>query len=111
MRHPNNAQPFYTKRDIQNALRAVEQDANLIMKRAAQLYNVPQTTLSNRRAGTPSRRDYTPKLMSLTLRKEEAIIQHILDLSARGFAPRLAAVKDMADSLRAEQDQKPVERN
>jgi hypothetical protein len=111
MRHPNNAQSSYTERDIQNALRAIQQDANLSIKRAAQLYNVPRTTLSNRRAGTPSRRDYTPKTMSLTLREEEAIVQYILDLGARGFPPQLAAVKDMADSLRAERGQKLVGRN
>jgi len=29
------------------------------------------------------------------------IVQHILDLDARGFPPRLAAVADMANSLRA----------
>jgi hypothetical protein len=39
------------------------------------------------------------------------IVKHILDLDARGFAPRLAAVKDMADSLLAERRCKPVSWN
>jgi hypothetical protein len=30
------------------------------------------------------------------------IVEHILELVARGFPPRLAAVADMANSLRAE---------
>jgi len=30
------------------------------------------------------------------------IVKHILELDARGFAPRLSAVADMAYSLRAE---------
>ena len=32
------------------------------------------------------------------------IVQHILELVARGFPPRLAAVADMANSLRAERN-------
>jgi hypothetical protein len=39
------------------------------------------------------------------------IVQHILDLEARGFPPRLAAVKDMADLLLAERDQDLVGQN
>lgn len=39
------------------------------------------------------------------------IDQHILDLDARGFPPRLAAVKDMADSLLAERHRDPVGQN
>jgi hypothetical protein len=39
--------------------------------------------------------------MKLTAREEEVIVQHILELDLRGFAPRLAAVKDWADSLLA----------
>jgi hypothetical protein len=30
------------------------------------------------------------------------IVQYILDLNARGFPPRLAAITDVANSLRAE---------
>jgi hypothetical protein len=33
------------------------------------------------------------------------IIQHILKLNAQGFAPRLAAIKDMANLLRKERGQ------
>ena len=33
------------------------------------------------------------------------IVQHILDLDAQGFSPRLAAVKDMAGLLRKERSQ------
>ena len=42
--------------------------------------------------------------MNLLLTEEEVIVQHILDLDARGFPPRLAAVADMANSLRDERN-------
>lgn len=49
--------------------------------------------------------------MKLLKTEEETIVQHVLDLDARGFPPRLAAVKDMADSLLAERHQDPVGKN
>jgi hypothetical protein len=49
--------------------------------------------------------------MKLLKTEEDVIVQHILDLDARGFPPRLAAVKDMADSLLAERYCDPVGQN
>jgi hypothetical protein len=40
--------------------------------------------------------------------EENVIVQHILDLDLRGFPPRLATVKNMADSLLAERYEDPV---
>jgi hypothetical protein len=37
--------------------------------------------------------------MKFLVTEENVIVQRILDLDAQGFLPRLAAVKDMADSL------------
>jgi hypothetical protein len=49
--------------------------------------------------------------MKLLKTEEDVIIQHILNLNARGFLPRLAAVKDIADSLLAERHRDPVRQN
>jgi hypothetical protein len=49
--------------------------------------------------------------MILLKTEEDVIVQHILNLDARGFPPRLAAVKDMADSLLAERHRDPVGQN
>jgi hypothetical protein len=46
--------------------------------------------------------------MKLLKTEKGVIVQHILDLDAQGFLPWLAAVKDMADSLLAEQHHDPV---
>ena len=43
-----------------------------------------------------------PKLWSLTTTEEQVIVGYILELDARGFSPWLAAIADMANSLRAE---------
>ncbi|KAF2788297.1 hypothetical protein K505DRAFT_394928 [Melanomma pulvis-pyrius CBS 109.77] len=63
---PTNAQSTSNEANIQLALQAIKQDATLSVRRAAQLYNVPQRTLNNRRAGIASRRDWKPKSRMLT---------------------------------------------
>ena len=69
------------------------------MRRAASAYSTPRTTLRDRRAGRPARRDCQPNLKRLTKVEEEVIVAHILELDSRGFAPTLSAVRDIADQL------------
>jgi uncharacterized protein YoaH (UPF0181 family) len=63
---------------------------------------VPRTTLRDRRAGRPLRADTMANLRNLTATEEQVIVEHILELVARGFPLRLVAVADMANSLRVE---------
>jgi hypothetical protein len=102
MTQPRNSLPTSKEARIQLALQAIKQDANLSERRAAGIYSVNRRTLANRRAGKQSRRDCAPNSANLSSTEEEVIVQHILDLDARGFLPRLAAVKYMADVLRKE---------
>ncbi|KAJ8115205.1 hypothetical protein OPT61_g3087 [Boeremia exigua] len=87
-----------------NALKEAQQ-------RAAAIYNVPQATLSKRRAGQPSRADIMPNSRGLDNNEEQVIVDHILELDARGFGPQLADVAAMANSLRAERNLGPVGTN
>jgi hypothetical protein len=49
--------------------------------------------------------------MKLLKTEEEVIVEHIFDLDERGWAPRLAAVKDMADCLLEARHRDPVGQN
>ena len=49
--------------------------------------------------------------MKLTKTEERVIVQNILDLDLRGFSPRLAAVKDMANLLLAARSAGQVGKN
>ena len=69
------------------------------MRRAVATYSIPQTTLRRRRTGTTARRDCKANLKKLTKLKELVIIEYILNLDSRGFAPSLSAVRDMANKL------------
>jgi hypothetical protein len=53
----------------------MKQDATLSQRRAAALYKVSHTTLSNQHAGKPPRADYTPESRNLDKNKEEMIFQ------------------------------------
>jgi hypothetical protein len=86
---------------IDLAIKAIKSDTSLSTKRAAAIYDVPRSTLRTRRAGTTSRRDSQPNSSKLTKYKEGAIVQYIQKLDARGFAPTLGYVRDMANQLLA----------
>jgi hypothetical protein len=55
-------------------------------------------------AGRPASADYEPNSQDLTKLEGDVIIEHILKLFDQVFAPRLAAVADMAHSLRTERN-------
>lgn len=90
------------------AVKAIQNDPALHIRAAAKACSVPHTTLTMRLRGTSSRRDSTPKSRKLTDAEEGAILQHVLDLHARSFPPRLANVEDMANKLLADRDSPPV---
>ena len=84
------------------AVQAMQNDPNLSARAAAKIYSVSHATLSRRLKGTKSQRDIKPKSWKLTDLEETTIVQHILDLDARAFPPRLCHVEDMANRLLAE---------
>ena len=85
--------------DIQLAISSLNSNQVPTNRRAATIFNVPESTLRDRRAGKPARRDCPPNSKKLTQAEEEVIVNRILDLDQRGFAPTYAAIRDMADRL------------
>ncbi len=86
------------------ALEALKQDQKLSLLAAAKLYSIPYTTLYDRRAGRPARRDLPANSRRLIDSEEKAIIQYVLELDARAFPPSLCGVEDMANQLRRVRD-------
>jgi hypothetical protein len=83
------------------AIQAMKGDPSLSQRRAATIYNVLQSTLSRRLAGTTSRRDSRANSSRLTKHEEDTLVQYIKKLDARGFAPTLGHVRNMANQLLA----------
>ena len=68
-------------------------------QKAAKLYRVPYSTLTDRINGRPSRNDTQPNCHNLSELEEEVLIQHILNIDERGFVPRLASIEDIANYI------------
>jgi len=90
------------------ALRALQNDKDLSVRAAAKIYNVNRTTLAQRRAGRPSRRNIPANSRKLTNLEEKTIVRYIIKLYARAFHPQLTYVEDMANRLLRERDAPPA---
>jgi predicted HTH domain antitoxin len=81
------------------AIEAIRSSKKISCRSAAKIYRVPESTLRDRMAGRTTRRESRANCHKLTELEEEVIIQRILDMDTRGFAPRLASVEDMANFI------------
>ena len=68
-------------------------------RKAAKLYRVPYSTLTNRISGRSPHNECRSKSQNLTKLEEEVIVRYILNMDERGFAPRLASVEDIANYI------------
>ena len=99
---PRKRRPELAEKEsrIQQAVAALRRTRNLSIKRAAELFDVPRTTLSKRFRGRLSRRESHSYLRSLTLAEEDELVRWISKLTCTGFAPKHALIKEMAESIR-----------
>lgn len=81
------------------AIEAIRTTKKMSRRRAAKLYNIPESTLRDRINGRPTISEYRPKNHKLTELEEQVLLRYILDLDERGFAPRLASVEDIANHI------------
>jgi hypothetical protein len=87
--------------NIQLSISSLNTNQIRSVRAAAQTYNAPRTTLRDRRAGRPARRDCQPNSKKLSQLEEEVTVSYILNLDLRGSAPTYAAVRNMANKLLA----------
>jgi hypothetical protein len=93
---------------IELAIQAIQNRQFKSVRRAALAFNVIPSTLQQRSNGTLARANCQANCQKLTTTEEQTIVQYILDLDLRGFAPPLCEVADMADKLLAVRGGKPV---
>jgi hypothetical protein len=78
------------------------------LRLAAEAFKVPPSTLTDRYNGITYISQRRNGQHKLTATEEQTIVQYILDLDSRGFAPRLCEVADMADKLLGVRGGRPV---
>lgn len=108
MPQQQDTQPSNREGRIQLALSAYNAHQFKSLRRAADAFNVPSATLTRRYRGIPFRLESPANSHKLTTTEEQTIVQYILDLDSRGFAPRLCEVADMADKLLGVRGGEPV---
>ena len=81
------------------AIEAIRTSKKLSRRSAIKIYKVPKATLRDRMTGRTYRPETRPNRQKLSELEEGVIIRYILDLDSRGFAPRLASVKDIANYI------------
>jgi hypothetical protein len=77
-------------------------------QRAAEIYKIPETIFRARIAGRLSCSDTRLVVQNLTKLEKIIIVNHILDRDSRGFSPRQADIKDIANWLRNIRRAKPI---
>jgi hypothetical protein len=97
--HNDSLVPYEER--VEAAVQAIKQDPTLSQRRAAAMNEVSESTVRARQRGRTARRDTHPNSSNLKKSEEESLIQHIKKLGARGFAPTLTYVGDMANQLLA----------
>jgi hypothetical protein len=90
------------------AIEAIQTSKKISRRKAAIIYDVPESTLRDRIGGRPSRSDTRANSLNLTELEETIIVSHILDRDSRGFPPRQADVEDIVNYLRKYRRVKPV---
>jgi DDE superfamily endonuclease/Psq-like protein len=111
MPQPTTTKSSYQEGGIALAASAIKHHQVQSVRRAAAIYEVPESTLRTRRAGVLPRRDCEANSKRLTKQEEVVIVQHILELDSRGFAPKLVFVREMANQLLAARSARPVGKN
>src|SRR5450432_95818 len=81
------------------AIEAIRTSKKLSRRKAAKIYNIPETTLRDRMNGRTTLSERRPAVQKLTEMEEETIVQYIFDQDSRGFSPWLTDVEDMANYL------------
>jgi helix-turn-helix, Psq domain len=93
---------------IEVAIEAIKLGQFQSQRQAAAVYDVPRETLRDQINGSRPRRDCEVNSKKLSNHEEDIISEHILDRVSRGYPPKLAEVRDMADNILAGRGGKPV---
>ena len=111
MNQQQSVQPSNQEGRILLALSAYNFRQFKSLRLAAEAFEVPPSTLTSRYNGIPFRPSTRPNSHKLTAIEEQTIVQYILDLDSRRFAPRLCEVADMADKLLAIRSGEPISKH
>ena len=84
---------------ISMAMEAIHSKTSPSIRAAADVYDVPHSTLAARLRGVSTRQEAQSMQRKLSLTEEEALVRWILSMDERGYSPRVSVIRRMADIL------------
>lgn len=93
------------------ALNAIKLGHLKSTRAAARAYDIPYSTLQERMTGVTSIADFNATKRKLSHSEEQVLSDRIMNLSARGFHPRVSQVGDMTNILLKKRGEGPVVKN
>jgi hypothetical protein len=90
------------------AIEAIRLSKKINRSNTTKIYNILYSIFTNRINSRTSIYKYRPGASKLTELEKEIIIQNILDMDTRGFAPRLASIEDIANYILESRDRRYV---
>lgn len=103
--------PQYTEDCVCDAYIEVT-DNGMSVRKAAQKYGVPPSTLSGRMSGRFAKKDTLQPAKRLSEAEEHSVVQWILKQESLGYAPTISQVREVVISvLKSKGDTKPLGQN
>jgi hypothetical protein len=99
---------------IQLAIQALKKREISSARRAAEVFNVPRSTLRDRLKGHEFQAELRNHKFRLSENQEEALVEWIIDRDTRGVAPRVSHVQQMGHLILQEDSSilpKPLNKN
>jgi hypothetical protein len=93
------------------AIEAIQSTPRMSIRRAAETYDVPATTIRRRMKGQTAKADRYNGCSNLTKLEKEVIVQYVLDQDSRGFSLRITDVGDIANLLLQKRGARRVGKN
>ena len=103
----HNVQKLRQEGRITLARRSIQNNQISSVRRAAVLYDVPQTSLVRRVNGIVPLTEFNAKKRKLQPSEEQALVEWALELNRRGFPPYIIDLRRMADTLLTARGQNP----
>jgi transcriptional regulator with XRE-family HTH domain len=81
------------------AIKTIRISKKLSRRAIAKIYDIPETILYNKMNSRTHICEYRPGVSKLIELEKNMIVRNIFDIDTRGFAPRLASIKDIANYI------------
>jgi hypothetical protein len=89
-------------------IEAIRSSKKINRSNTTKIYNILYSILTNRINSRTPIYKHRPGVSKLTELEEEIIIQNILDINTRKFAPRLANIEDIANYILESRDKRYI---